>query len=364
MLIYSYCIIGREESAIYNGGIMLDDMNVIAQRDTADMLGAAAELPDQLLRRFVVDVPNQKHEIKNVVFSALGGSALPAEFVRTWPRLSIPFVLSKDYTIPHFVDESTLFVVASHSGSTEESIAAYAEARKKKATVVVMSSGGPLREMTIENNDVFIELPSVKHPRLGYFYAYRALIDVLVAYKLIQPDLVEVLEATVTPLNTLVQTIQSEVTTGNNSAKQLALQLVGKTPIIYAGQKTSPAAFKWKISINESAKNTAWTGTVPDMNHNEFTGWTSHPIEKPFAVVDLLSSFEQERVQKRFEITDRLLSGMRPKAMSVQAVGESELEHMLFLVIFGEFVSLYLALLNGVDPSPVTQVEKLKAELG
>jgi len=342
---------------------MLDDENVIRQRDTTDMLGTAAEMPQQLLHRFDVAPMKRDIEIKNVVFSALGGSALPAEFARTWPSISVPFVVSKDYDIPKFVNEHTLFIVASYSGSTEESIAAYSSAREMNAQIVVMTTGGPLRDLALENNDTFVEIPKAKHPRMGVFYAYRALVEVLVANGVTTSGTIEQLESVVTPLETIVETIQKDVTTDENAAKQLALQLVGKTPIIYAGPKMSPAALKWKIAINESAKNTAWTGTLPDMNHNEFTGWTSHPIEKPFAIVDLLSNFEHDRVQKRFELTDRLLSGMRPKASSVNAIGDSVLEQMLFLVIFGEFVSLYLALLNGVDPSPVTKVEKLKAEL-
>ena len=147
-------------------------------------------------------------------------------------------------------------------------------------------------------------------------------------------------------------------------AKQLALQLAGKTPIIYSGSLMAPAAYKWKISVNENAKNTAWAGTLPEFNHNEFIGWSSHPVEKPFAVIDLLSSFEHPRTQKRFEVGDRLLSGLRPKSITVNAMGESPIEHLLYLVLFGDFVTLYLGLLNGVDPSPVELVEKFKIELG
>ena len=105
-------------------------------------------------------------------------------------------------------------------------------------------------------------------------------------------------------------------------------------------------------------------GVLPEFNHNEFIGWSSHPVEKPFAVIDLISSFEHPRTQKRFEVTDRLLSGMRPKAITVTAQGESALEHLLYLVLFGDFVTLYLGILNGVDPSPVPLVEKFKVELG
>ena len=148
-----------------------------------------------------------------------------------------------------------------------------------------------------------------------------------------------------------------------NYAKQLALIAVGKTPVIYAGSLMFPAAYKWKISWNENAKNVAFCDEIPEFNHNEFIGWTSHPIEKPFVIFDLLSSLEHPRILKRFEITDRLLSGMRPKANAVQLKGDSVIKQLLWASILADFVSIYVAILNGVNPTPVDLVEKLKHEL-
>ena len=138
---------------------------------------------------------------------------------------------------------------------------------------------------------------------------------------------------------------------------------MGKTPVVYAGSKMSSIGYKWKISFNENAKNVAFCNEVPEFNHNEFIGWTSHPIEKPFAVIDLVSKFEHPQILKRFEVSDRLLSGQRPHAITVNLEGETPLHQMLWGCILGDFVSIYLAILNGVDPTPVPAVEKLKVEL-
>lgn len=343
---------------------MLDDMNVIAQRDGSDALGLAEATPAQLRHEFNVTVTSPAHEIKTVVFSAMGGSALQAEFVKTWPQLSVPFVISKDYSLPEFVDEHTLVIVASYSGNTEESLAALEDARHRGATIAIMTGGGKLLESAQENNDVHVIVPKAVQPRMAVFYAYRGLVELLVGYGLLPDTKIAELESAATRLEAVIEGWKKSVLTANNTAKQLALQLVGKTPIIYSGPLMAPAAYKWKISANENAKNTAWMGTLPEFNHNEFVGWSSHPIEKPFAVVDLLSTFEHERTQKRFEVTDRLLSGMRPKAIQIHAKGETALEQMLYLVIFGDFVTLYLGILNGVDPSPVELVERFKRELG
>ena len=143
----------------------------------------------------------------------------------------------------------------------------------------------------------------------------------------------------------------------------MALQAVGKTAVFYGGTLTSPVAYKWKISFNENAKNVAFWNELPEFNHNEFIGWTSHPVEKPFAVFDLVSNFEHPRILKRFEISDRLLSGFRPKSTVIKLVGESVIEQMLWGSILADFVSIYVAILNNVNPTPVQLIEKLKIEL-
>lgn len=343
---------------------MLDDQNVIAQRDKSDALALAAATPDQLRHNFGVGSQQTSVDIRNVVFAGMGGSALQAEFAKTWPHLTVPFVIVKDYDAPGFVDEHTLFIAASYSGNTEETLSALAQARAKNPTIVIMSGGGKLQEAAVEAGDLFVQIPKAVQPRMAVFYAYRALVEVLVAYGLVSETVIAELETAADHLEGEVRQWEKTVPLKDNPAKQLALQLVGKTTVIYAGTKMAPAAYKWKIGINESAKNTAWWDVLPEFNHNEFIGWSSHPVEKPFAVVDLLSSFEHERIQKRFAVTDRLLSGLRPKAITIEARGTSAVEQMLYLVLFGDFVSLYLGILNGVDPSPVELVERFKKELG
>lgn len=343
---------------------MLDDENVVRQLDRSDALSLAADTPQQLLHNFQVERITPAQPITNIVYSGMGGSALQAELASIFPVLDVPFVIVKNYNLPAFVNENTLVIASSYSGNTEETLSALAEARQKGAMVAVLAGGGALREEARQHNDVYIEIPKAVQPRMAVFYAYRALVELFVAYGLVGEQVVEELEAAGKYLRDAVEQWRMSTPLVENSAKQLALQLVGKTPIVYAGPKMAPAAFKWKISFNESSKNTAWFNTLPEFDHNEFMGWTSHPIEKPFAVLDLVSRFEHPRVLKRFEVGDRLLSGMRPKAIRVEAEGSTEIEQLLYLILFGDFVSLYLGILNGVDPSPVPQIEKLKLELG
>ncbi len=343
---------------------MLDDQHVIAQRDPQDYLGFAAGQPKQLAHDFGLAQKTFARPIRNVVFTGMGGSALVAELAHTWPELQEPYIVSKTYDLPAFVSQDTLVIAASYSGNTEETLESLAQARQKGAQIAIITHGGKLLQIARDSGDMVAEIPECPQPRAGVFYMYRALVEILEAAKLIAGSSAEALQKLVSPLEAATKQWLATVPEAQNTAKQLAQQMVGKTPIIYAGPLMSPTAYKWKIDVNENAKNTAWCGNLPEFNHNEFIGWSSHPVQKPFAVIDLLSSFEHPRVQKRFALSDRLLSGMRPASVNVEAKGDSALEHMLYLVLLGDFATTYMGLLNGVNPTPVALVEKFKKELG
>ena len=155
----------------------------------------------------------------------------------------------------------------------------------------------------------------------------------------------------------------ASVSNERNYAKQLALYSAGRSAVFLSSSEFSPLAYKWKISWNENAKNISFFNEYPEFNHNEFIGWSSHPVEKLFAIFNLRSNFDHPRVQKRFEISDRLLNGKRPAARNIELIGSTYLEQVLWGSILADFVSIYLAILNNVDPTPVELIEKLKVEL-
>jgi len=133
--------------------------------------------------------------------------------------------------------------------------------------------------------------------------------------------------------------------------------------VIYAGPLMAPVAYKWKISFNENAKHIAWCGYYSEFNHNEFIGWSQQPIDKPYTIIELRSNLEHPRIQQRFVLSDRLLSGKRPEPIVVDVQGKSIIEQMLFGVMLGDFVTLYCAIASGIDPAPVELVEKFKLML-
>ena len=347
---------------------MLDDVQIYTQKDPSGALGVAGSEWQQAQYDAVVKHPEHDgRAISRIVFAGMGGSALSALLVKSWLEgiLPIPFEVVRTYTLPAYVNDSTLVVVSSCSGNTEETLSCLDDARGKNAQVAILTAGGTLLERAQELGIAHVVLPSRTEyePRMTTVAQMRALTRVLAHFDVTDDTFYDEIAATGDWLHNESRAWLSEVTTDKNIAKQLALFSVGKTPVFYAGHLMAPIAYKWKISWNENAKNVAFWNEFPEFNHNEFMGWTSHPVEKPFAVIDLVSDFEHERILKRFELSDKLLSGRRPKAHIVRLQGESPLAQMLWGCILADFVSIYVAVLNGVDPTPVDLIEKFKKEL-
>jgi len=342
---------------------VLDDLKYIHQRDAQDALGIAEKQWQQLKHSFELKADNLKPDnIGNIVLSGMGGSALPGLFMQTWPQLKVPFEIVRNYQIPAYVDDKTLFISSSYSGNTEETLAALEEAGKAKAQIVVIAAGGTLAKRAAQAGYPLLQIPSGIQPRMSAFYFLTAFVQLFEAVGLINNRLPE-LQKVAAWLKEQVGAWRPDVPTKDNLAKKIAMELAGKTVIVYSGPKLFPAANKWKICINENAKNLAWSNQYPEFNHNEFIGWSSHPVDKPFAVVEIRSSLEHPRTQKRFAVSERLLSGKRPMPTVVEPVGETLLQQLLWASSLGDFVSIYLALINNVNPTPVDSVEKLKIEL-
>lgn len=343
---------------------MLDDLKLIHERDGADALGIAGKQWQQLTNAFTLQGRGHFQDIRQVVYAGMGGSALAALLMDTWPALSVPFAIVRDYDLPAYVGPGTLVIAASYSGNTEETLSAVDQAEEKGAQVAIITGGGKLQQRAAEKGHALVLLPKAEQPRYAVLYNFRALLDICAAAGLLDGETIHAeLERAAGVLQQATAAWAADVPTANNPAKQLAQELLGRSIVVYGGPKMYPAAYKWKISFNENAKQVAWANQIPEFNHNEFIGWSKQPTDKPYAVIDLRSSLEHPRVQKRFEVTERLLSGMRPAPQVVQAQGSNILDQLLWTVAFGDFVSLYLAILNGLNPAPVELVEKFKKEL-
>jgi glucose/mannose-6-phosphate isomerase len=345
---------------------VLDDLKYIHEKDAHDALGTIGKQAQQLGHQY--EFKPVEGPVENIVHAGMGGSALWALLSTSWPGYRVPFEVSRDYDIPAYVGDTTLFIASSYSGNTEETLSALAQAEAKGAKIAIITSRGKLLDIAKEKGYTLIELPTVIPPRYGAFYGLKGLVQLAE-----QAGLLAVDDASkeLTEAVPFVEQAQAEwlpdVPASKNLAKQLAQELMGKSPVIYAGALLAPAAHKWKIGVNENAKNVAWEYTFPEFNHNEFTGWTSHPVDKPYGIIYLLSSFDHERVKKRFDLSAKLLSGRWPAPHRIDVQGETKLQQLLWTVALGDYVGVYLALLNGLSPIDMGDkdiIEKFKKELG
>lgn len=340
---------------------MLDDLKIITNRDSSDTLGLAGKQLEQLKTSFDLQIDHP--DLRNVVFAGMGGSALYAEMARSWPGVSVPYQIVKGYSIPEYVNENTLFIASSFSGNTEEALICLEQAKNKGATIAVISASGKLVEVAEANGYPLAKLDhTIPQPRMGAFQGYKALVSIFEAAGICNGQTQE-MEAIANKMQGAADAWRADVPASKNQAKQIAQELMGRSIVVYSGPFLGPVDYKWKISFNENAKNVAWANQYPEFNHNEFIGWTSHPVDKPYAIINLMSNLEHPRIRQRFEISDKLLSGQRPHPITVEIQGETKLEQILWGTMLGDFVSIYLAVLNGINPEPVVLVEKLKKEL-
>lgn len=340
---------------------MLDDLKKIHERDAQDALGIAGRQWEYLSRTFDASFAPGA-EIHQVVLGGMGGSALYGVLVSAWPRLNVPFEIVRQYDIPDYVGPNTLFVASSYSGNTEETLEALERAEAKQAQIAVITAGGKLAEKARAKGYALYEVPGGIQPRMATLYLFSALVQLLAPLGLCVADTAE-LGTLGNWLKPHLEAWAATVPTARNQAKQIAQELMGKTLVMYSGPLMFAAANKWKICANENAKNTSWVYQYPEFNHNEFIGWSSHPVSKPFAVVEIRSNLEHPRVQKRFAVSERLLSGMRPEPIVVEPQGDTVLQQLAYTIALGDFVGTYLALLNGVNPTPVDLVEEFKKVL-
>ena len=344
---------------------MLDDLKYIHSKDTYDALGVVEKQWEQLNQEYTL--PEFDVMFDNVVHAGMGGSALWAIVGTSWPGFTVPFEICKDYDIPAYVNNKTLFIAASVSGNTEETLSSLAQAEEKGANIVVIASGGKLTEIAEEKGYPLLRLPQVKPPRYGMLNGLKALTLIGQKAGILQNERAyEELSLASAFLKESIESWKADVPTNHNLAKQLAHESVGKSVVIYSGPALAPAAHKWKIGFNENAKNVAWEYTFPEFNHNEFTGWSSHPIEKPYQIFYLLSKLDNERIQKRFALSEKLLSGRWPSPYHLQIEGATRLEQLLWAITLGDFVSVYTAILNGTSPIDMGNddiIERFKKEL-
>lgn len=302
----------------------------------------------------------------NMVILGMGGSAIGGDLFRALfeNELRIPVVINRDYNIPRFVDSHTLVVASSYSGNTEETLSGYQQARERGAMVMAFCTGGKLKEQAHSDGYPVVTIPGGLSPRAALGYSFLPLMTVAENLGFISDksqDFAEMVERA----EQLRDRLGPDVPAEKSFAKQLAQACFGKLPIIYgAGGWRSVVAARWKGQFNENAKNIAYWNAFPELNHNETVGWEAPAsVNRQTHVIILRDTEETVRFGRRVDVTREIMQPAVGGFTEVRAEGRSPLARLFSLVYTGDFVSLYLSILNGIDPTPVRVIDRLKGEL-
>jgi glucose/mannose-6-phosphate isomerase len=346
----------------------LDDLSFVLRFDPSGMYDYTLGFPEQCLlatrigQGAALALPTDP--IDSVVVTGLGGSAAGGDMVRALFEdcATLPCIVNRDYDLPAFVGPRTLVFACSYSGNTEETLSAYEDATDRGCHVIVVTSGGQLAQKAREREQSLILIPGGQPPRtaLGYM-----LVPMVMACERLSLLPEQPWSEIVQGLHAVAQDLRCEVPASENEAKRLAAQMYGKLPVLYGlGAWQHVVAQRWKAQINENAKNMACANAYPELCHNEILGWVRANDQgvQQWTCVLLSGGNESAKMKMRAQVVAKLIEPTCP-THEVRARGGSLLERILTLSYMGDFVSIYLAALNGVDPENIDWIDTLKQQL-
>jgi glucose/mannose-6-phosphate isomerase len=347
----------------------LDEPGVLSL-DDADMLGHAAALGIQLERAWNAsedfEPPAAAGDATSVVIAGMGGSATAGDYFAALcaPTSAIPVMVVRGYALPNFVSEGTLVIVCSYSGNTEETLASYDDAWQRGASIVTITTGGQLAERARADSIPVIPIDYRSAPRAALAHGLAPLLRLGSRFGFCACDRQAVVGAAALHQALVENTLGEEVPAARNPAKQLAEALRGRLPIIMGAEHLYPAAVRFKNQLAENGKSLGAAEALPEADHNLVVGLGTAPeIASATALVTLESGLYDVRVRRRFEVTAEQFRDAGIPVHRIAVQGASLLQQLIAATAWGDYVSCYLALLAGIDPTPVPQIDRLKAAL-
>lgn len=301
--------------------------------------------PQQFIWQPEVEHKNDAPIEGRVAICGMGGSALAGDIIRTWLSKD-NFAVHRDFHLPRPLPK--LVIAISYSGNTEETLSCAKEACEKDIPLIAIASGGKLEAMSHETTPPFIKLPSGYQPREALGFMIRALAE------FIAPRHIKDLEA-LAKLNGKA---------GAAKGKKLAEKIFGTVPLIYTSQKISPLGYNWKIKFNETGKTPAFTAVIPELFHNEMTGFDlgkkTRKLAKNFSFVLLEDAEDSPEVKQRMRVFKKFMESKEFIVIHEKCSGDSFIERFIRSINLADWTSYFLAQASGADPENVPWVEEFK----
>ncbi len=345
----------------------LDDVGALRAVDASDMLGTIGRLGADCRSAYdaarALDLPSAEG-VTSVVVCGMGGSAMAGEVLRSVfrDRLVVPVEVSRGHVLPAYAASHTLVVGSSYSGNTSETVAAFGEAMSRGCRLLAVTGGGDLAHEATEAGAPIVSLPAGYQPRAALGHLGLASVGALETMGLL-PPMADDVDETVEELERLTGRMAPGVVSAENPAKQLATLIGDKVPVIWGAEGIgSVAATRWKTQMNENGKVPAFAAAMSELDHNEVVGWT-RPYGSSFSLIAVRHDGEHPEIAARFALSYQIARDAGVEVEEVRAGGRSALARLFGLIIVGDFVSAYVGLRRGIDPTPVDVISRLKTAL-
>ena len=342
----------------------LDDLKRIERVDTSDMIEEISKFPDYFLdtatHRQSAELVSKRGQPRNLVLMGMGGSASAADVVMDWLRyeIRIPGIVLREPNLPGFVDSNTLFVAVSYSGETSETLAALREARGRGSVLVGIGSGGRLESICRSFDASFTSVAPTIAPRAALGQLIAAIASVLERFDLVHHTSREMV-ASGKELALLRNHLRKETPLKRNPSKRLAVKLHDQFVAVYSPMRMSSVARRFKNQLAENSKVQAKCDVLPESGHNEVEAWHRQRLAvTPLIIRDSKESSFETRVVQAF--ISAITTGNRAKPIEVQLNGRTWLSRLLLRIFLLDYVSVYLAILKNVDPTPTPLIDEFR----
>ncbi len=351
----------------------IDDLQKISGLDTDDMFGMVFTWP-KLIERIIhqsIDIPSKisvgnkfleyNNEISNILIWGMGGSAVSGDYISTYfaDFLNQPIIVQRNYILPKFASKKTLVIAISYSGNTEETISGIISAIQNECPTVCIGSGGKMENFCLGNKVPFFKIPAGFQPRASFPLLLFPILKILDTLNIAKLD-DKVVQEIIQNLKQMRELIRPQTPTSENQAKQIARKIHKRIPVIWSPYLC--VANRFKCQINENAKQLALAEELPEFNHNHIVGFQSLAKDNPFIVICFRFPSEHANVSLRFEISKEIV---KPKVelLELQIQSGDLLVQLVTATYLGDYISIYLALLNDQNPNTVDSINFLKEQM-
>lgn len=353
--------------------MVVDFNSKIGKLDKSNLYESIVRLPNQVQQAWdeisSMKIYEKYINCQNILISGMGGSALGGRILNSSleDKIRVPIDYSTKQTLPNYINSKSLVIISSYSGNTEETIKSLEVAIEKNANVFIITSGGILKDYIIKKNiPGYIINPKenpCNQPRMGLGYSIFSMIALLKKCKFVNLDDNDISRMIVLMKKKVLE-FSKDISFEKNEAKLIASKLKGKIPVLIASEHLIGTAHAFKNQLNENAKTFTCLFDIPEANHHLMEGLRNPALAKEYlSFLFIFSKLYTPFCQKRYPLTKDVIEKNDIQTISYHLDSHSKLDQVAELLVFGSFVSFYLAILYDLDPTPIPWVDYFKEKL-